>query len=490
MNTAMTSRIITNSAKSFVRLRLALRVAAMTCSLAFAALAPLPSHAAEAVADETALDRYVAEPDSSYAWKVVATHEQEGATVYVVDLKSQTWRTSEDVDRNLWEHWLIVVKPKEVASSTGFLFIGGGGNGNDPPGGADDFILNLARDSKSVVAELKQVPNQPLVFNGDGHKRSEDDLIAYTWDKFIRGGDDRWPARLPMVKSAVRAMDTVQALMASPEGGSIKVEKFVVSGGSKRGWTTWCTAAVDKRVTAIVPCVIDVLNVRPSMEHHYQAYGFWAPAVGDYQRHKIMDRRDHPGYVKLLAIEDPYTYRARFTMPKFIVNAANDEFFLPDSSQFYYNDLPGEKHLRYVPNSGHSLGNSDARQSIEAFYLSVVEGKPRPQYKWNFESDGSIRVEAQDKPREVKLWAATNPNARDFRLAAVGKEAYKPTTLEPAADGAYVGKVDKPAKGFTAYFVELTYDAPGPYPYKFTSGVRVSPDVLPHAGKLPPSKND
>ncbi|MBX9790402.1 MAG: PhoPQ-activated pathogenicity-related family protein [Pirellulales bacterium] len=470
--------------------RVAVMVVTLTTLMTAAWQSSILAAEAAPATDETSLDRYVAEPDGSYSWKVAATHQQEGATVYIVDLKSQTWRNSTDVDRTLWEHWLVVVRPKEVTSSTGFLFIGGGRNGSDPPGGADDFILNLARDSKSVVAELKQVPNQPLVFDGDGHNRSEDDLIAYTWDKFIKGGDDRWPARLPMVKSAVRAMDTVQALIASPEGGASKVEKFVVSGGSKRGWTTWCTAAVDKRVTAIVPCVIDVLNVRPSMEHHYSAYGFWAPAVGDYQRHKIMDRRDHPNYIKLLGIEDPYSYRARYTMPKFIVNAANDEFFLPDSSQFYYNDLPGEKHLRYVPNSGHSLGGSDARQSIEAFYLSVVEGKARPKYQWTFESDGSIRVVTSDKPREVKLWAATNPNARDFRLAAVGKEAYKASLLEPADDGVYFGRVDKPAKGFTAYFVELTYDAPGKYPYKFTSGVRVSPDELPHEGKLPPSKND
>ncbi|MGD9645977.1 MAG: PhoPQ-activated protein PqaA family protein, partial [Pirellulales bacterium] len=172
------------------------------------------------------------------------------------------------------------------------------------------------------------------------------------------------------------------------------------------------------------------------------------------------------------------------------VNAANDEFILPDSSQFYFDDLPGEKHLRYEPNSGHSLGGSDARESIEAFYLSVVAGQPRPRYDWSFAADGSIRVETKDKPLEVKLWAATNPSARDFRLAAVGKEAYKPTTLEPTSEGQYVGRVDKPAKGFTAYYVELTYDAPGKYPYKFTSGVRVTPDVLPHEGKLPPSKND
>ncbi|MGD9644910.1 MAG: PhoPQ-activated pathogenicity-related family protein, partial [Pirellulales bacterium] len=393
---------MTHSARSFAcpawnLLLLALLTVGMT-SLAASAV-----RAAEAAppSGETALDRYIAEPDDSYAWKVVATHEQDGVTVYIVDLKSQTWRTSVDVDRNLWEHWLIIARPKEVASTTGFLFIGGGRNGEDPPGGADDFILNMARDSKSVVAELKQVPNQPLVFDGDGHNRKEDDLIAYTWDKFIKGGDDRWPARLPMVKSAVRAMDTMQALIASPEGGGDKIDKFVVSGGSKRGWTTWCTAAVDKRVVAIIPCVIDVLNVRPSMEHLYAAYGFWAPAVGDYQRHKIMDRRDHPNYIKLLAIEDPFSYRDRYTMPKFIVNAANDEFFLPDTSQYYFDDLPGEKHLRNVPNSGHSLGGSDPRESIEAFYLSVVAGQPRPRYDWSFAADGSIRVETKDKPLEV-----------------------------------------------------------------------------------------
>jgi PhoPQ-activated pathogenicity-related protein len=62
----------------------------------------------------------------------------------------------------------------------------------------------------------------------------------------------------------------------------VKVDRFIVSGGSKRGWTTWTTAAVDDRVVAIVPYVIDCLNLPASMDHHYRAYGFWAPAVGDY----------------------------------------------------------------------------------------------------------------------------------------------------------------------------------------------------------------
>src|SRR5256885_15668223 len=96
------------------------------------------------------------------------------------------------------------------------------------------------------------IPNQPLTFTGD-RPRSEDDFIAYTWDHFLRTGDERWPARLPMTKSAVRAMDAVTAFSASAAGGRHQVRRFVVSGASKRGWTTWTTAAVDPRVVRLAP---------------------------------------------------------------------------------------------------------------------------------------------------------------------------------------------------------------------------------------------
>ncbi len=39
-----------------------------------------------------------------------------------------------------------------------------------------------------------------------------------------------------------------------------KIEKFMVAGASKRGWTTWTTAAVDKRVIAAIPIVMDMAN--------------------------------------------------------------------------------------------------------------------------------------------------------------------------------------------------------------------------------------
>ena len=432
------------------------------------------------VSDErTALDDYVAAPDTNYGFQVVGTVPGEGQTTYILEMTSQAWLTTNEVDRPLWKHWMVLVKPDKVTSSKSLLFIGGGANGGNPPKGADANLIKIALATKSVVTELKMVPNQPLVFAGETQGRKEDSLIAYTWDKFLRTGDSKWPARLPMTKSAVRAMDTVTAFCGSAEGGNVKVDGFVVAGGSKRGWTTWTTAAVDKRVVAIVPIVIDVLNVEASMKHHYAAYGFWAPAVGDYTWFRIMEWMGTPANQALLKIEDPYTYRHRYTMPKFIINACGDQFFLPDSCQFYFDDLPGVKYLRYVPNADHSLRGSDAYQTLQACYSAVLGNQALPQFAWTFEKDGAIRVTAKDKPTEVKLWQATNPEARDFRLEMIGAK-YQGTTLTDVGGGVYVAKVPEPAKGWTAFMVELTFPTGSPEPFKFTTPVRVVPDTLPY----------
>jgi PhoPQ-activated pathogenicity-related protein len=453
---------------------------------ALVCLAAAPLHA-----EETALDRYVAKPDLTYAWKVVRTvpndkSSRDSVTQYIVDLKSQTWRTTDDVDRPVWQHWLCIAKPEKPASKIAFLRIGGGANGGEPPAAAEPATIKLAEVTNTVVAELRMVPNQPLVLHGDGVPRKEDDFIAYTWDQFMKTGDETWPARLPMVKSAVRAMDCVQELLAGEQGGGVAIEKFVVSGGSKRGWTTWCTAAVDKRVAAAVPIVIDVVNVPACSRHHVAAYGFYAQAIGDYFRHGLAGRGEDPRVKLLYAIEDPYSYRDRLTMPKFVVNAAGDQYFPPDSSQFYFGELPGEKLLRYVPNADHSLRDSDAQESIIAFYEMILAGKPRPKYSWTFEDDGSIRVKTAAVPKAATLWQATNPKARDFRVMSIGK-AYTSRILADEGGGIFVGKIDPPESGWTAFFVELTYDAGVTYPLKVTTAVRVLPDTLPFAD-LDPAK--
>jgi PhoPQ-activated pathogenicity-related protein len=429
---------------------------------------------------KTPLDDYIAKADSTYSWKLVETIPGDGYTTFVVDLKSQSWRAPPEVDRAVWQHWLVIVKPEVVKHETAYLRIGGGKNGDAAPGKPNPQSVLLAKSTNTVVADLGMVPNQPLTFNKDDKPRTEDDLIAYCYIKFMDTGDPTWIPRLPMVKSAVRAMDAVTELMGSDKGGKTAIKKFVVAGGSKRGWTTWLTGAADGRVAAIIPAVIDVVNVRECMINHYSAYGFWAPAVGDYTRHKIHERLDTPRYAELLKIEDPYFYRDRLKMPKFIVNSSGDQYFPPDSSKFYFGDLPGPKYLRYVPNTNHSLANSDAGESMLAFYQAVLNGSALPQFSWKVQDDGSIRVQTKDKPREVNLWQATNPKARDFRLVSIGP-AYQKSELASEGDGVYVAKVKEPKEGWTAFFVELVFDSGEKVPYKFTTQVHVVPDKLPHS---------
>jgi PhoPQ-activated pathogenicity-related protein len=457
-------------------------------ALALLAAAGVPVHAGTNLAPtaatlavqggRTALDEYVEAKDTNYTYRLVSKLRGDGLTTYFLEMTSQAWLTTNEVDRPLWKHWMTVLQPDTVTSSTALLFIGGGANGGNPPKSGDGNLAQIAIATKSVVVELKTVPNQPLVFAGETEGRKEDSLIAYTWDKFLRTGEKKWPARLPMTKSAVRAMDTVTSFCASSEGGKVKVDSFVVAGGSKRGWTTWTTAAVDKRVVAVVPIVIDMLNIEPSMMHHYAAYGFWAPSIGDYTAFKIMDWNGTPEYRALMRIEEPYEYRQRLTMPKFLINASGDQFFLPDSSQFYFDDLPGVKYLRYVPNADHSLKGSDAYQTLAACYNAVIHHVALPQFSWTLEKDGAIRVTSKDRPSAVKLWQATNPDARDFRIETFGPQ-WKDSLLTDQGGGIYVAKIPLPAKGWSAFFVELTFASGTPYPFKFTTQVRVLPDTLP-----------
>jgi PhoPQ-activated pathogenicity-related protein len=116
------------------------------------------------------------------------------------------------------------------------------------------MLASIATTTNSVVSELRDVPNQPLRFAGDPYgPREEDEIIAYTWRKFIDTGDATWPLRLPMTKATVRAMDTETSFLGTVEPSRVQLDDFVVAGESKRGWTTWRTAAVDRRVVAIVP---------------------------------------------------------------------------------------------------------------------------------------------------------------------------------------------------------------------------------------------
>jgi len=459
----------------------------MKCFL-FALLFSLACFNYDVFAEQTALDRYIAKPDSNYSYFSYSTDRDLLYNTYFLYMTSQSWRSCDEVDcnrnlwtSNLWTHVIEITVPKIRHSSspgTAILLVNGGTNGNFPTK-TDDQVAIIAQALGSVVVKVNQIPNQPLYFADEENvARSEDAIIAYSFDKFLKTGDEEWPALLPMTKSVVRAMDTIQTFLA----GKITINDFIVVGGSKRGWTTWLTAAVDPRIKAIAPASIDLLNMGEQFRRHFETYGFYAPAIADYVALDIPNRIATPEGQALLSIVDPYAYRERFTMPKIILNSTGDQFFLPDSSQFYFEELPETKWLRYLPNSDHKQ-SMDVAKSLASWVDQINDGETPPRYNWTIEPDGAIRVVTINRfPDRVRLWQATNPNARDFRLESIGP-VWTANDLAPIEPGIYRGYVPQPPQGWTAYMVELTYEESGLLEPNlvFTTDVVITPDTLPYA---------
>ncbi|WP_297692086.1 PhoPQ-activated protein PqaA family protein [Phenylobacterium sp.] len=450
------------------------------------ALAAVLLASAPALANpRNALDAYVAKPDPAFGWKVVKQLSGPGYHAAVLDLASQSWLTPKQVDHTVWHHWLTVIVPDKVAHRTGFMFITGGKIGDPAPDKATERFAKMALETNSVVSELDDVPNQPLRFTEDPKPRVEDEIIAYQQAKFARDRNPLDLVRLPMVKSGTAAMTAIQQYLATPEGGKLPLDHFVVSGGSKRAWTTWLVGALDPRVVAIIPIVINVLDVDATTRHHWEAMGYFSPALKDYVDNGLIPNMiGKPGIEAVNKIEDPLNYRDRpsMKMPKYIINAVGDEYFPPDNTRFSYHLLPQVKRLRMIPNSKHSTAGTDISDSMTAFYAAILDHRPIPNYAWSVGKDGAIVLHSDVKPMEVYLWQGTNPNARDFRVDTIGK-VFTSTRLSPRPDGTYRGDVPKPKTGFTAYFLEVLYPSGTKYPFKFTTEVYVKPDVYPYRWK-------
>ncbi|HEX5104761.1 MAG TPA: PhoPQ-activated protein PqaA family protein, partial [Pirellulaceae bacterium] len=279
---------------------------------------------------------YVAAKDDSYAWLKRSEGSVLGCQYVELTLTSQTWRGI------TWKHQLFVLKPAEInpAARHAVLLIGGGNWRDelaDPkteikmPGEAQ-LLAIAAQQLKTPVAILLHVPQQPI-FDG----KREDEIIAYTFREFLKSEDGTWPLLLPMVKSAVRGMDTVQTF--AKQEWDLDVQHFTVTGASKRGWTTWLTGAVDDRVTAIAPMVIDMLNMSPQIALQKDSFGELSEQIDDYEG---LDKQiNTPRGKALRKIVDPYEYRDQLTQPKLIILGTNDRYWPLDAEKNYWPDLEG-----------------------------------------------------------------------------------------------------------------------------------------------------
>ena len=399
------------------------------------------------------LEQYVRKPEAEFGWKLrdKIESEQTGDRIHDLHFVSQTWQ------ENKWEHQLQVYQPRNVApNGTMFLWVTGG---SARPAWVS-LGLELARKIGAPVAFLYHIPNQPLLES----QLREDHLIAETFVRYLKTKDENWPLLFPMVKSVVKAMDVLQAYGKQEWGQPIN--QFIVSGASKRGWTTWLTAAVDARVRAIAPMVIDTLNMREQMPRQLKAFGAYSSRLAPYSSRGLLPIPETPEGQRLLSMVDPWAYRDRLNLPKLIVNGTNDFYWATDALNLYWNELPGNKWVVYVPNAGHDLRRQDKPESqqltdlvngLAAFARHQASGRSMPKLTWKHESvNGRFRltIEATPAPTGGRLWVARTAT-QDFRTAKWKEQAV--TFL----DGAVIGEVSPPDNGHLAFYGEVDYEIDG-----------------------------
>ena len=403
--------------------------------------------AATATISHADLHSYIGNDDASFKWSAGETRPGRLASVTDINLTSQTWQGLE------WKHVLRVYQPQSAEfPDAAVLFITGGSNGSKP-GRSDDLLgAMLASRMAMTVAVLHHTPNQPLYDN-----LREDALIAHTFVKYLDGGNDDWPLLFPMTKSAVRAMDALQAY--SRERNLPTPKRFIVTGASKRGWTTWLTAATgDKRVAGIAPMVIDTLNMPAQMPHQLEMWGKYSSQIDDYTRSGIQERLKTPRGKQLTAWVDPYAYRKKLTLPKFIINGTNDPYWTQDALNLYWDGLKGPKWVLYAPNSGHGLDDRGrVMNALISFCRSVAAKKPLPKQTWRYESTKEgvrLVVSTPGAVLEARLWVASSQNL-DFRESEWTERPVKRTKR------GFQVKIARPQSGNLAVFGEAQYQIDG-----------------------------
>lgn len=405
--------------------------------------------AGKPITPETAMQAYLHNSDKSFKWEIQDQARGEGVTLYRMIFTSQQWREI------TWKHEMFIIVPDILKYKDALLFITGGHVDKGVPSTHEwtesltTSLSNVAKTNMSIVALLWQVPNQPLYDD-----LNEDALISFTLHNYLQDHDFSWPLLFPMTKSAIRAMDAVQEF--SKKTLKRKVEHFVVSGASKRGWTTWLTGANDKRVKAIGPMVIDVLNMPVNIDYQKKVWGDYSIEIEDYVKLGIAQQLGTPGGNDLTKMIDPYSYRKTLTMPKMIFMGTNDPYWPADAIKNYIDSIPGDNHICYTPNAAHDLGDKKkAFATLSAFLGTTVTNGKYPICNYTISQDNkTITLKIKSTPEilvDAILWS-TDSKDQDFR-----DEKWVDKSLNSAKQAEITVQVKIPESGFKAFYVDLKY---------------------------------
>lgn len=193
------------------------------------------------------------------------------------ELLSQHWSPDDMVTPAQWRHNVDIYIPETAKEHHALVVVNNGINydkGVQITGKPGDFpqetLASISRDTNTIVISVSDIPNQYLTFQDDKKPLKEDESVSRSWALFMEAPEKRelMPLNIPMVTALSQAMR-----LAKKELTQWNINSFIITGISKRGWTTWLSAIADPDVEAIVPFAIDLLDIDASLEHIYQSYG-------------------------------------------------------------------------------------------------------------------------------------------------------------------------------------------------------------------------
>lgn len=318
-----------------------------------------------------------------------------------------------------WRHTLLVQKPRKPSTEAkgAILYITG-----DGPRAGDELELNLLSNASGLtIAMLFDIPNQPLALPG-GQPLREDDLIAETFARHLDDGKTP-PLLFPMTRAALRAMDAVQK-----ETG---IDRFVVIGASKRGWTTWLAGTTgDPRIAGIAPMVYDNLNLPEQMRGQLASWGKYSEMIEAYTELGLQAKLETPAGRNLSASVDPYARLSGLKAPVLVVNGTNDRYWPVDALKAYWPAIKTPKWLLEIPNNPHGLNDRTRLvATVGAFARRALTGTVVTP-KWSLSQRGGelrFAVSGLKGIRRTELWTATSAT-RDFRDSKWTRSALPPGT--------------------------------------------------------------
>jgi PhoPQ-activated pathogenicity-related protein len=433
--------------------------------------------------DSLELFDFVSTPDSSFEYfhtgEILNLNKLSGNWLgYVLNITSQTWRSTPEVSISKWTHTMVVIIPDDLrVKDQALLYLTGGDNVPQEiiKEDREDIVLTytMALRTHSITAAMFQIPNQPMVFYTDPNQkqRHEDAVVGYTWFEFFKNTSrSEVLSHLPMTKAGVRGMDTLQHFCENE--GFAQLKEFVVAGASKRGWTTWLVGAVDTRVKAIIPVVMDLFYLQENLVNHYRSLGGWSFAFEDYYQLGLTGYVNTPLMARLAQVIDPATYIPYLDdIPKLVVGTTGDEFFLLSDDHLWWDKFNPEKIWRLlIPNAEHTLdtGILTTIEGVSGFYDAILSNHPIPIVNWKIHSQNII-LNLKDKPIQAYLRQATAIHNRDFRLVVspvncsflmVGEYCIQPVLwsykkLENRLE--HNVSLHLPEKGFVAGLIELRF---------------------------------